>query len=155
MEIVREPDRPTAECCAQQSRCYDLRCEFHLDTKDPPVAAGKSLAAVHPLPNGSFRIEPRRPPIRCKHLAPILRDVRYSSGCWDKNAQIFRPIRDFQSTKPRSNIWVRRERKSPGSGIFTGQTSSHRPFRVQALGRFAAFCSPTKSGVQTDPIGPG
>ena len=55
----------------------------------------------------------------------------------------------------RSNSRSRQWRISFGSGIFTGQTLSHLPQKVEALGSRPVFSMPTSDGVSTLPIGPG
>ena len=42
-----------------------------------------------------------------------------------------------------------------GSGMRTGQTSSQRPQKVDAFGRWPAWSMPIRLGVSTAPIGPG
>ena len=42
-----------------------------------------------------------------------------------------------------------------GSGIFTGQTDSQRPQKVEVFGRCPAASMPMRVGVSTAPIGPG
>ena len=55
----------------------------------------------------------------------------------------------------RSNSRSRQWRIILGSGILTGQTLSHLPQKVLALGRCPAWSTPIRLGVSTLPIGPG
>ena len=54
-----------------------------------------------------------------------------------------------------SHIRSRQCRIMLGSGIFIGQTCSHRPQNEEALGRCPAWSIPTSIGDSTAPIGPG
>ena len=66
-------------------------------------------------------------------------------------ARCGRPAASGGVSNSRSRQW----RIIFGSGIFTGQTLSHLPQKVEALGRCPRLVDADQAGVSTAPIGPG
>lgn len=79
----------------------------------------------------------------------------YSHGRFAAKAQMRKFVLTAAGVKCRSNSRSRQCRIIFGSGICIGQTDSHLPQKVDALGKCADFSMPMIAGVKTAPIGPG
>ena len=101
----------------------------------PPSGAGRSRPSVQLPAKGSDLNRPRLRPSRLERRERRRGSRRdKAAGRWANHAQRPRLRRVAAGVRWRSNSRSRQCRISFGSGIFTGQTLSHLPQKVEAFG---------------------